>query len=193
MGNKPLVKFAFPTIVFFVLLGALGRSYIYFLPFVAALLHEMGHLLVMFVCRQPLKQITVLPFGVDIKKAPYISSYKADIAVSSAGIIVNIIMIVLCKTFPESLAVEYFKQSNIVLFGINVLPIKTLDGGQILEKLLLLFLPPDTVEKVMSICSFICIFLVGSLAVWVLFYSGYNFTLLFMCMYLFVGLFLKRR
>lgn len=192
MANKLSVKFAFPSIVFFVVLAVAGRDFIYFLPFVAALLHELGHLLVMLICGQPVKQITVLPFGIDIKKSTLISSYKADIAVSLAGIVVNILMIALCGILPENTAVEFFKQSNVVLFAINVLPIKSLDGGQILEKLLLLTLPPDTVERVMAFCSMVYIILVGSVAIWVLFYSGYNFTLLFMCMYLFAGLFLKR-
>ncbi len=192
MANKTSVKFALPTLIFFALLAFFGRDFIYFIPFAAAFFHELGHLFVMLVCGQPVKQITVLPFGVDIKKTPYLSSYKADIAISSAGIAVNILMIGVCGILPESNVVEFFKQSNIVLVAINVLPIKSLDGGQILEKILLLTLPPNTVERVMSFCSMVCIILVGSVAIWVLFYSGYNFTLLFMCMYLFAGLFLKR-
>ena len=192
MANKPLVKFAFPTLVFFVLLFVCERDVLLFLPFAAALLHELGHLLVMIICRQRIKQITVFPFGVDIKKVPFISSYKTDIAVSSAGIAVNISMTVLCCFLPNSSAVDIFQQSNALLFAINVLPIKTLDGGQILEKVLLLLLPPDTVDKIMGFCSFVCIIIVGSVAVWVLFYSGYNFSLLFMCMYLFAGVFLKK-
>lgn len=192
MENKPFVKFAFPTVVFLVLMAVWGRGRIYLLPFLAALLHELGHFFVMLICRQPIRQITVLPFGIDIKKAPHISSYIADIAVSSAGIIVNVLMVVLCRSLPESTNVEFFMQSNLVLFLINIIPIKSLDGGQILEKILLLFLAPDTVEKIVEVCSFVCILLVGSVAVWVFFYSGYNFTLLFMCMYLFAGAFLKK-
>ena len=191
MPSKPLMKFSFPTFLFFVLLVAFGRNFLLFIPFAAALLHELGHLIVMLICNQSVREITILPFGIDIKKSHSISSYKADIVVSAAGIMVNSIMIALCNILPESAAVELFKQSNAVLLLINILPIKTLDGGQILEKILLLFLAPNTVEKIIGFCSFVCIIIVGSVAIWVLFYSGYNFTLLFMCMYLFAGVFLK--
>lgn len=191
MASKMSVKFVIPTLVFFAVLLLVGIDVTYYLPFAAALLHEVGHLCVMLICGQKVKQIIILPFGIDIKKVPCISSYKTDIAVSAAGIAVNALMIYLCMLFPKSLAVDFFMQSNIVLFAINVLPIKSLDGGQILEKILLLFMSPYTVERAMAICSMVCIILVGSVAIWVFFGSGYNFTLLFMCMYLFTGLFLK--
>ncbi len=192
MASKISVKFVIPTLVFFAIILLVGVNVTYYLPFIAALLHEMGHLFVMLICGQKVKQITILPFGIDIKKAPSVSSYKTDIAVSSAGIAVNALMIFLCTILPKSMVVDFFMQSNIVLLAVNVLPIKSLDGGQILEKILLLIMSPYSVEKIMASCSMVCLIMVGSVAIWVLFYSGYNFTLLFMCMYLFTGLFLKK-
>ncbi len=192
MADKPRIKIALPTFVFFGLLAAAGSGVLHLLPFLAALLHETGHIAVMLACGQGVNRITVLPFGIDIKKAPCLSSYKTDIAVSSAGVVVNILMIGLCVFLPETPAVTYFAQSNLVLIAINILPIKTLDGGQILEKTLLLKLSPDTAEKIVDLCSMVCILLAGAVAVWLLLRSGYNFTLLVMCMYLFSGIFLKK-
>ncbi|MBR5322501.1 MAG: hypothetical protein IKU48_03030 [Clostridia bacterium] len=191
MQNKITVKFAFPTLIFVASLALLGKP-LCLIPLAAAFLHELGHLALMLLCGQPIKNITVLPFGIDIKKSPRLSSYKTDIAVSSAGIIVNIASLLFCRFLPENAAAELFKQSNMLLILINVLPIKSLDGGQILEKMLLLVMSPEAVENILTFLSMLCIIIVGSVAVWVLFVSGYNFTLLFMCIYLFIGQFLRK-
>lgn len=193
MDNRLRIRTRLPTVIFFALLVLNKLTLTSLIPFFAAIVHEFGHILIMSLCGQRVKEITLLPFGVDIKKQPCLTSYKTDIWVSSGGIMANAAAIIFCQGLPKSHNLKFFIWSNVVLIIINVLPIKTLDGGQILEKSIALHSTPDKAESIVSACSLVCIILLGSVAIWLLFYSTYNFTLLLMCMYLFCGIFLPKR
>ncbi len=191
MADKAKIKIGIPTFFFFSALVLFNCNISALMPFICALLHESGHLLAMKISKIKIKEIKILPFGIDIKKAPSVSSYKTDILISSAGVLTNVLLIILGRTLfkiPES---NTFILSNYLLVLINVLPIKSLDGGQMLELLLLLKLSPETAEKIMSVLSLITLTLLGCIAIWLLINTSYNFTLLLMCMYLFCGIFLK--
>lgn len=190
MLKNTKIKVGFPTLIFFAVL-IFKFDITYFIPFISAFLHELGHIFVMKMCGQNINQIKILPFGIDIQKNNSLSSYKDDILISSAGILVNLSLIILCKTFYKGHYADFFITSNTILIFINLLPIKSFDGGQIVETLLALKYDLNTADKIIKVSSFICIFLVGSFAVWLLFNTSYNFTLLFMCIYLFCGIFLK--
>ncbi|MBE6670607.1 MAG: hypothetical protein E7593_00210 [Ruminococcaceae bacterium] len=191
MDKSLNIKIGFPTIIFFVVLLTYNFSLVSILPFFAALLHEIGHVVAMKLCGEKITTITILPFGIDIKKAPSVTSYKSDLFICSAGIITNILLIVIFKTLPQTPNTTLFITSNYLLIFVNILPIKSLDGGQFLEKIISIKYNISTAENVLTITSFIFILLLGSVAVWLLFSSSYNFTLLLMCMYLFCGIFLK--
>lgn len=191
MAKGLKLEIGLSTVIFFCVLVAGGVSPIAFLPLLAALLHEIGHIIVMLICGQKIARIKILPIGLDIKTAPCVSSYKADIAISIAGILANICVIMICSRFESTDTLNFFKISNMILILLNILPIRSLDGGQILEKTLELTTSPDTAERVMKTVSFFCLVLLWSFAVWIFFESNYNFTLLMMCIYLFVGIFVR--
>ena len=191
MFGRTKVRIGLPTLMFFAFLILFDRSLRGFMPFVAAILHELGHIAAMALCGQRVESITVLPFGIDIKKKGCLSSYKEDVFVASAGIATNLLLILICSFLPKNDTLTYFKYANLLLITINVLPVKTLDGGQIMRSWLLLWLEPDKAEGVLNVFSFIFILLLSSVAVWLLFSTSYNFSLLLMCMYLFFGIFLK--
>ncbi|MBQ7968477.1 MAG: hypothetical protein IJ292_01460 [Clostridia bacterium] len=188
MADKTRIKIALPTLVFFCAILFFDVSILPFIPFFAAILHEAGHIAVMKICKVKIKEIKILPFGIDIKKENKITSYKTDIAVSSAGIAVNILLLLLCTLLPKTPETILFASSNVLLIFINILPINSLDGGQMLEKLLEYKYDPQIANKVTATTSLVCITLLGSVAIWVLFKTSYNFSLLLMCIYLFCGI-----
>ncbi len=190
--GRTKVSIGLPTFIFFAVLFAADFSLMSIIPFVAALIHETGHLLAIKLCGMKIYKIKILPFGIDIKKQEQLTSYAADIFVSCAGILANISAVLLCNFLPPTDIAGFFVSSNIVLIIINVLPIRTLDGGMALEKILLLKLRPDIVDCIINFLSLCSIFLLGSVAIWLLFYTSYNFSLLLMCMYLFCGIFLGK-
>lgn len=191
MLKKTKLKVSLPTIIFFCALFFLGNSVISYIPFLCALLHELGHIVAMNLFGIKIYEIKILPFGIDIKKEICITSYKTDIIIGSAGILTNLLLIICSIFLPQNNITQFFILSNILLILINVLPIKTLDGGQMLEKFLSMKFDIQTAENIVSVLSFICIILLGSVAIWLLLYSGYNFTLFLICVYLFCGIFIK--
>ena len=191
--RKTKISIGLPTFVFFAVLFVADFSVMSIMPFLAALLHEMGHVLAMKTCGIKISDIKIYPFGVDIKKQQSLTSYATDIFISIAGILTNIAAMIACNFLPPSDNISFFVSSNVVLIIINVLPIRTLDGGMALEKLLLLKMRYDIVDGVMNFLSLCSILLLGSVAIWLLFYTSYNFSLLLMCMYLFCGIFLGKK
>jgi len=192
MAAEKRISISPSTFVFFALLLLKSKNLLPLIPFLSALLHELGHITAMCIFSQKIHSVTILPFGLDIKKKPCISSYRADIFVSLAGIAVNLLMLLLCTLMPKTSETELFFSSNLILIFINVLPIKTLDGGVTLEKAVALHFGADRSETVVSVTSAVFVFLLGAFSVWILFNTGYNFTLFLMCAYLFCGIFLKK-
>lgn len=188
MAKKTRVKISLPTLIFFGAVFFSGYGIIPFLPFFAAILHELGHIAVMKLCKIQVNEINILPFGVDIKKDCKITSYKTDILISAAGITVNAILFLICFLLPKTPAIRFFSASNLLLIIINIMPISSLDGGQMLEKALEYKYGPQAANRILKTTSLTCIILLGGVAIWVLFKTSYNFSLLLMCIYLFFGL-----
>jgi len=151
---KKKIRIALPTLIFFTGLFISDISLFSLIPFFASLFHELGHIAAMSVCGEKISNITILPFGIDIKRTSNFLSYKNDIFINSAGIITNLILCLLAIRFPKTKESLFFIQSNILLICINILPIRILDGGQITEKTLLLFLSPDKTDRIMNFLSF---------------------------------------
>ena len=163
-----------------------------FSPFIyliltAAAIHELGHLAAMYICGVKIDRITVYPFGLDIRVSPRLISYKRELLIKSAGIAVNIIAALCCLPFNAVV----FLFANITLALLNIIPITSLDGGGILEIILSMRLDPMRVTVIMKAVSFVFIVILWVIAVYVLFYTNYNFSLLILCIYLFVSIFLN--
>lgn len=191
MGKKKKIHITIPTIIFWLSTILNQRSLVPIIPFCAAVLHECGHLCSMKLCGKKIETITLFPFGIDIKSRGEITSYKADILICISGIAVNLLLAIICAFLPKNTYTEMFFSSNLIFAIINSLPIKTLDGGELIEKMLYVKTDPYVTERICSALSFFAILLLGSFAIWLFFKSGYNFTLLFMCIFLFGNIFLK--
>jgi stage IV sporulation protein FB len=138
----------------------------FFLMFLCALLHEAGHLLAMGICKVKPAVISLgfLNFNIEYNKSK--TTYKKDIFISLAGPMINLILAV-CGIIEGS---ESFFYVNLILFSINILPVRTLDGGNALKSALALFEKNGyerLYEKVIGVCvvvafSFLCDFNVSA-------------------------------
>jgi stage IV sporulation protein FB len=79
-----------------------------------------------------------------------------------------------------------------VLAVFNLLPIKSLDGGRIVECALLMRMGEDEAARVIYVLSFIFIVILWIISVYLLLYAPFNPTLFFICVYLFAAIFLKK-
>lgn len=186
----------------FVFAGILFADGTFFalIAFAAAALHELGHLIAAAAARIPIKSVDIYPLGAVITLGEP-CPYRADVAVKLAGGAANLAAAAVCVFIRAKLgfvgatdaALLFFILCNLALAGFNLLPVRTLDGGEALYSLLCIRFDPDTASKITraaSVCALLPLWIVSG---YILFYTGYNFTLLLLCGWLFFSAVLECR
>ncbi len=168
------------------------------LTFAAAVIHELGHIAAALLSRVPVKAIDVYPLGAVITLTPP-CPYSADVLIKLAGGLANLIAAAVCAaiyvlTAPSCAAgAVFFIMNNLALAVFNLLPIRTLDGGEALYSALCMKLEPDTADRRMRTLSFCALVPLWIVSGYILFYTGWNFTLLLICGWLFFSAVLECR
>lgn len=156
----------------------------------ASFLHEMGHLTALAACGRQPAAVEAGIFGVRMTQNPGTPlSYGRNILVSLAGPLANLLTAALLAAAgaqPGAIAV----QLSIGLF--NLLPVEALDGGQALFCLLADHMEATRAERIVLGGSVAAILPLATLGCLLLLYSGYNFTLLAVSLYLGLLLIFKR-
>ncbi|MGN1421380.1 MAG: site-2 protease family protein [Eubacterium sp.] len=84
-------------------------------------LHELGHLIILAVCKGKAERITFSYYGFALKYEDNLPRYKETLVILS-GPIVNLIFYLILKD-----------DINLILFVLNMLPVYPLDGGRIFK------------------------------------------------------------
>lgn len=105
--------------------------------FTAVLLHEYCHYFVAIREGFSLKHFCLLPYGAQLTLKNSHLNYAQDIKISSAGVVGNICVSVICISlwwvFPSLyIYTDYFVYSNLCLAFFNLLPLLPLDGSRII-------------------------------------------------------------
>lgn len=193
----PRLMVSVPSLLFWVAVAVFDRSMQTASALVAALLHELGHIAVMHICGMSLTGITVLPYGLEMTSSRPPSSFYEDVAVNSAGCSVNLISFPLFYCLGAVIHGEIgsflhlVSLASLTLGLLNAFPITSLDGGCVLEALLSIFLPHDTAYRTVRVVSFLFLIVLWVLATYVFMFSGYNYSLFAMAVWLFARVFLR--
>ncbi len=179
------------TVIFFSLLILLDKSALSFLPLAAALCHELGHLAVMLMLGVPVRQVELTVFGAEIRTSHMAVGAAGAAAIYAAGAVANLLSAVgvLCIR-PPTLEAEFFVVCSISLAFLNLLPIRTLDGGCILE-IIVSHIAPSHMTVIVDVISSAALFFLWIAAVHLILVCGGNLSLMLFCLYLFVTLYLK--
>ena len=157
----------------------------------AVVIHESGHLLAMLKCGHAPERIKISAFEIKIFDSKRQSrSEKQNFFIIFSGPAVNFICFIPFYLL-YLLGNEYvlpFAISNLSVGMFNLLPVLSLDGGQLIFIILRQRVGADKAEKIVDIITFITIFPLAALGFIVLFESKYNFSLLFVCVYLIISL-----
>lgn len=183
----PDIKIKFSTVVFAALFLFPDASEFTVSVLSAAAAHEAGHLIAMYICGIHPKSITVYPFGVDITAGHSLSSYSTDIFIAAAGCAVNLLL-----TAVFFAVLPTFAMCCAVLAILNLLPIQSLDGGRIVECVLLMHKDEEQSACIVYTVSFIFIVILWIISIYLLLFAPFNPTLFFLCVYLFALIFLKK-
>ncbi|MDR1564054.1 MAG: hypothetical protein LBS74_03765 [Oscillospiraceae bacterium] len=155
----------------------------------AALLHEMGHMIaILWFTRRLPRRIKLKPFGLNIETDLMLSYTPWQrMLISLAGPLTNLLVYILCFSFlrgEASTALYYFRVENLLLFGFNMLPIITLDGGNILLELLCKKRELHRAEALLCWVSLFTIMPIFFMGFYFAFNSSGNVFFLFMAFYL---------
>lgn len=173
----------------FLLFFAVPRHYA-FAVLTSVLLHELGHLAAASLLGGSARAVRLMPTGVSISLSPA-PSYWHEIIIASAGPLMNLLYLTALPFLPITLQ-DSVRATTLTLMTLNLLPIKTMDGGRILHAILSLFFGENTAEKAIDITTALALSALWILSLYIFFYSGVNFMLLLFCAYLFSYLVLKK-
>ena len=165
-----------------------------FASLVAALLHELGHLIAAFFLRIPMKEFSVGLFGFGLTPKNSLYSYSNEILLCASGPISNLCFGTLSLWALRNFSPPFLLSFTFASFAfafLNLLPIKSFDGGRLLRAILLLRLPLSFTETLLSLLSFLCIFSLWSLSVYLLLRMASSLSLFVFSISLFVRIFLS--
>jgi len=179
-----------PTVILSVLLVLLDGSLIALIPLAAALCHEAGHLAAMQLLGVTVREIEITLFGAEIRSLPCAQSTLRQTVIFASGAAANLICALLLLLPEHAPMLDFFAACSLVLAILNLLPIRTLDGGCIAEALLGRFVPAHA-DRIMDVLSAATLAILWLGAVYMLLFFGGNVSLMLFCLYLFVSLYFK--
>ena len=196
-GVLPRLTASVPSLLFWVAVALFDRSMQTAAALLAALLHEIGHIAVILLCGMRLTGITVLPYGLEMTTSRPPSSFYEDIAINAAGCAVNLLSFPIFYGFGavnrgdlgDFLTLAAY--ASLALGILNALPIISLDGGCVLEAVLSIFLTTHKAYRTVKAVSFVFLLILWVLAVYVFMFSGYNYSLFAMTLWLFARIFCR--
>lgn len=187
-GRHVTVDFLFTALLAFLLFcDEKGAA---FAGLAAAFCHEMGHLVSMHFLGIPVKEFRFTPFGVAmVRKENRQVGYMQDALVSASGPLTNLFLCVLC--WMGGAGHTLFFQGNLLLALMNLLPVESFDGGQLLFSLLSSRFGVERAGRFVQWVSFFILIPLAACSFLILFRSRYNISLLLVTFYL-AGLLLKQ-
>lgn len=176
------------VVVFYCLLE---RSLLPLIVVACALLHEMGHLAAMHVCKVPVDTFEIKAIGFRILSGSTYVGYKQDIAVALGGPAVNLICAAVLLLFAAVVHrgenTMFAVAVNLALFAVNMLPVRILDGGRALYAVIANKAGFEAAERIMPKVSFLSALAVTLVGALVFAISKFNFSLLIIGIYLMVS------
>lgn len=160
------------------------------LTVVAASLHECGHLAAARLLGIRWERMRLSFLGMRLETGGRILSYGEEWLLCAAGPLVSLISAAAAAPFWHVWeAARFFSCASLVLGVLNLLPIRTFDGGRMLEVFLLSALGTRAARRVMALCSFLFLFLLWATAVYFLLRAGDGLSLFCFSLSLFLRFF----
>lgn len=142
-----------------------------------AVVHELGHAFFIFSQKQKITNIEILPFGGVISHTAEGLSYEGEMAICAGGIFFNLVF-----AFVSSFFLTWYKSEYLLLFifsclffaVINLIPLKTNDGGRLAFLSALKKRGEEYAEKAVKYYSLFGMIFLLALAGYILYLSGFN-------------------
>lgn len=153
----------------------------------AALLHESAHIGMTCACGFRPRALCFGAFGMRLELPPL--PYRKMAAVALSGPLCNLLFAGISAACQSKIGLVV----HLALGGFNLLPLTPLDGGQALFCLLAPRFGEQAAEKTVTLLTFAAGIPLLAAGVFVLAVTGYNLSLLLLCVYLVFLLFLQKK
>ena len=167
---------------------------IFLLSYGVMLLHETAHLISAVLIGLKPSHIAFYPFGINLRlKNSIVYSIADEVILYASGPFLNVISALLSLFFiKNNELVKVFYFNNIFLFLFNSLPILPMDGGIIAKKILARKIGCRGAEKLLLVLSAILISFLLAIEVFLIYSSSFNFSIIFVCVFLTGNLFTNK-
>ena len=190
---KTRIKFGFFSLLIAVTMIISANEYTY-ISFLAAAIHEAGHLFAAKILKIKLTELKFDFLGARLIVSRNIISYSQEIILCAFGPLFNFLSAIMVYTASQRLKtdhslISFFIIASIALGILNLLPIKSFDGGRITEAALCFVLSPSSSKKVLEMLSFTTVFLLWCISVYFLLIYSSSLSLFVFSISLFFTLF----
>lgn len=152
------IRLAPMTALLFLGLLLFDRQAILIPTIFAALLHECGHLLAARLLGVPLRSLSLDFLGARLSVSGRLLSYGEEWLLAASGPLFSLVGAVLGALFWRSSSFFVsFSCASLLLGFLNLLPIRSFDGGRMLECFLLSVAGPEVSRRVLRATSFFCL------------------------------------
>ena len=180
MKVSPLVA------VFFIGLILTDRSLLCLSAFLAAAFHEVGHLLAARLLGIPIRSLRLDLLGARMDTVGRMMTYGEEWLLSAAGPLFSLLLSLgLFFLWEISPFAKILSCASLLLGGLNLLPIRSFDGGRMLASALSCFFGERVSDYVLRLTSFLFLFLLWAVSVYFLLLAGDGLSLFCFSMSLF--------
>lgn len=197
-GTKIRLTFSFFAVITLMFLSAQER--IVAVCLLSSLLHECGHLSLMYIFGEKPSEVVFGAFGIRIERfAVSTLSYKKEAVISLGGVIVNFILVsifFLYFTFSKSDTALIGAFVNLFVASLNLMPVGVLDAGNFLRYILLVKYDEEKTGKVLSFVSDVTVLVFCVFCIFFTLFVSVNVSLIAVCVYLItinLNLFIERK
>ena len=158
----------------------------YIIPtLLATFLHEIAHLAAMILSKSKPCSIKLIPAGVIITKK-FAISHKADSIILLSGPLANLILsMIFFNTLP------YFSAINFIVGVFNLLPVRGLDGGELLFMLLCVIFGESKTLIILKLLNIILGLVFCLFGVLLIFYGKINLSIIIIGIYILLSVIVK--
>ena len=178
---------SFPAVAFLCLAIICDKEGNMLICLTSAVLHELGHVLAMKIKGVSVKSVAFNIGEVAIKADSSSLSYIDELFVSAGGVVVNFLLsAIFCFVYKLSGISFCYTAfvSNLAVGVFNMLPVRFLDGGDILILILQRLVTRRTADIILTVFTVVFIIPVFISGLIFIFNSSYNYSLFFAAVYL---------
>lgn len=119
---------------------AIGKLENFLIAYIFIILHEISHVLISTLLQIKVREIELLPIGVNAKYKGKISGIN-EFLISIAGPVASFL-------FYKILKIDFMKKINLFIGITNLIPLKPYDGGRIIHSIITLVLDEKKADKI---------------------------------------------